>query len=58
MNADGVGQLRKIDVRMNADVYVDILNENLLGSLLAKGLDKEEIFYQQDNDPKHVSRKA
>jgi hypothetical protein len=58
MNAEGVGQLKKIDVKMNADIYVDILNENLLGSLSAKGLSKEEIFYQQDNDPKHTSKKV
>ena len=52
------GATQKIDVKMNADIYVDILNENLLGSLSAKGLSKEEIFYQQDNDPKHTSKKA
>jgi len=58
MNAEGVGQLKKIDVKMNADIYVDILNENLLDSLSAKGLSEEEIFYQQDNDPKHTSKKV
>jgi transposase len=58
MSADGVGELRKIDGKMDADVYVDILNTNLLGSLLETTLEKDEILFQQDNDSKHTSKKA
>ena len=58
MSADGVGELRRIDGKMNVDVYVDILNTNLLGSLLEITPEKSEILFQQDNDPKHLSGKA
>lgn len=53
----GVGQLVKIDGIMNADVYIDILNENLEVSLIQTGLENNFIF-QQDNDPKHTAKKT
>lgn len=52
----GVGPLHKIEGIMNADVYVNILETVLLPYA------EEEMplrwVYMQDNDPKHVSRKA
>lgn len=53
----GLGNLIKIDGIMTADVYIDILNENLEESLLKVGLEDNYIF-QQDNDPKHTARKT
>ncbi|KAG2758127.1 hypothetical protein P692DRAFT_20678911, partial [Suillus brevipes Sb2] len=38
--------------------YVDILNDHLLPSIAESGIDEEDIIFQQDNDPKHTSRRA
>jgi len=43
---------------MGADQYVDILKENLLPSMEESLLSMEECIFQQDNDPKHTSKKA
>lgn len=53
----GVGNLVKINGIMTADVYIDIINENLEESLLKLGLEDNFIF-QQDNDPKHTAKKS
>lgn len=42
---------------MTADVYIDIINENLEESLLKLGL-KDNFIFQQDNDPKHIAKKS
>jgi transposase len=57
-SARGVGDLVLIEGILNADLYVDILNDNLLGTLNWYGLEKSEITFQHDNDPKHTSRLA
>jgi hypothetical protein len=43
---------------MDADQYVDILNNHLLPSLEESGVGDDECIFQQDNDPKHTSKKA
>jgi len=43
---------------MDADQYVDILKENLLPSMEESSISMEECIIQQDNDPKHTSKKA
>jgi hypothetical protein len=43
---------------MNAEQYVDILNDHLLSSLAESGIDEEDIIFQQDNNSKHTSRRA
>lgn len=57
MSANGVGTIHFIDGIMNADVYVDLLEQNLKQSVSKLGLGRRFIF-QQDNDPKHTSKKA
>lgn len=57
MHASGVGQIAFIDSRINAEMYIDILLNNLELSAHSLGLGNDFIF-QQDNDPKHTSRKA
>ena len=54
----GVGQLHRITGIMNADVYVQILTKSLLGTLRSYGLNSRRVIFQQDNDPKHTSKKA
>lgn len=58
MGWDGVGRLAEVEGRMNADQYVDILEENLLPSLDEFETPTEDLIFQQDNDPKHTSKKA
>ena len=43
---------------MDADLFVVILEDELQGTLEYYNLKPEEVIFQQDNDPKHTSRKA
>ncbi len=58
MGWDGVGYACKIDGRMDADLYVSILEDELQNSLEDWGKTVEDVVFQQDNDPKHTSKKA
>ena len=58
MRWNGVGHLAEVEGRMNADQYVAILEEHMLPSLEESGISEEEVIVQQDNDPKHTSKKA
>lgn len=55
---DGPGYGTKIDGRMDTDLFVSILEDELLQSIEYYGKDLEDIVFQQDNDPKHKSKKA
>ena len=48
-------RLVRIEGKMNAAMYRDILDENLLQSVLDLRLGRRFIF-QQDNDPKHTAK--
>ena len=48
----------KIDGKMDSDLYCQILEDDLLSSLEWYDLEVGDIFFQQDNDPKHTSKKA
>ena len=52
--SSGAGNLVFIDGTMNAEVYRDILENNLLTSVKKLGMTQQWIF-QQDNDPKHTA---
>ena len=43
---------------MDADLYVSILKDELQASLRFWGKTLEEVVFQQDNNPKHTSKKA
>ena len=58
MGWDGVGYACKINARMDADLYVAILEDELQLSLGYWGKTSDEVVFQQDNDPKHTSKKA
>src|SRR5689334_2031768 len=58
MGWNGVGQLAEVEERMDADQYVVILEDHLLPSLKESGISRKEVIFQQDNDPKHTSKKA
>ena len=55
---DGPGRLHQVEGRMNAEQYCNILEESFLGTLSNKGLMLNDIIFQQDNDPKHTSKRA
>lgn len=58
MTAKGVGFACRIDGNMDAEIYVDILDNYLLQTIEYYKLDTNNIIFQQDNDPKHTSRIA
>lgn len=59
----GVGQIAFIEGRMDAQQYIDILDRSLVPTLDACSIlpgfpSRQELIFQQDNDPKHTSKKA
>jgi transposase len=58
MGWNGIGQLVEVEGKMNANQYVDILEDHLLPSMENAGFPMEDLIFQQDNDPKHTSNKA
>ena len=58
MGWNGVGQLAEVEGTMDADQYVSILEDHMLPSLQESGIPLERLIFQQDNDPKHTSKKA
>jgi len=58
MGWNGVGELAEVEGRMDADQYVDILDNHLLPSIEESGIVEGGCIFQQDNDPKHTSKKA
>jgi hypothetical protein len=56
--AKGVEYITRIDGGLNAELYVNILQDELMETLNEYGYKKEDIVFQQDNDPKHTSRLA
>jgi transposase len=52
----GVGYLCKIDNGLDAQLYQNILGDELLSTLGWYGMDKGSIIFQHDNDPKHTAK--
>ena len=55
---DGPGYACKIDGRMDGDLYVKILEEDLKASIDYYNKNPQKVVFQQDNDPKHTSKTA
>jgi len=58
MGWDGVGYAAKIDGRMDGDLYLQILKDELQNSLELYGLNPSDVIFQQDNDPKDTCKKV
>lgn len=54
----GPGYLCRIDGGLDADLYCNILQDELLRTITENNQSIEEIIFQHDNDPKHTSKKA
>ena len=54
----GVGFSCKIDETLDAELYSNILKEELMQTLEYYNLDINSTIFQQDNDPKHTSNLA
>jgi len=58
ITSQDVGRARRIIGTMKVSLYANILNNEFLQTLEYYGLEKENIVFQQDNDPNHTSRIA
>ena len=58
MSWEGVGYATRIEGRMDADLYVSILEDELQESIKYFKKRHQDVIFQQDNDPKHTSKKA
>ena len=58
MGWNGVGNLIEVEGKMDAEQYCEILEEGLVESFETLEMEEGEHYFQQDNDPKHTSKKA
>ena len=58
MTWEGVGMACKIDGKMDANLYTQIMEDELQQTLEHYGKTSDDIIFQQDNDPKYTSRLA
>jgi transposase len=55
---EGTGYAVKIDGRMDGDLYIKILEDDLQASIDFYNKTTDDVIFQQDNDPKHTCKKA
>ena len=58
MGWNGVGKLTEVEGKMDAVQYCEILEDGVVESFEKLEVEEEEWIFQQDNDPKHTSKKA
>jgi DDE superfamily endonuclease len=56
MTSQGIGNLCRIDGRLNAELYCKILDEDLKATISWYGLNSKDVIFQHDNDPKHTAK--
>ena len=55
---DGIGYATRIEGRMDADLYVSIMEDKLKKTLEYRGQTTDDVIFPQDNDPQHTSKNA
>jgi transposase len=55
---EGTGYAVQIDGRMDGELYIKILEDDLQASLNFYDKTTSDIIFQQDNEPKHTCKKA
>ena len=58
VTSKSVGTLHRIEGRMDAEMYTQILQSSLLSTLKKLRITKKYTHFAQDNDPKHKSKLA
>ena len=53
---DGVGYATRIEGKMDANLYVSIMEDELQQTLELWGKTTDDVVFQQDNDPKHQQK--
>ena len=56
MTSQGIGYLCKIDGTMDQHLYKSILEDELLQTIDFYNLEKDQVIFQHDNDPKHKAK--
>src|SRR4051812_23717970 len=55
MTAFGPGYLCRINENLTAEIYQQILNDELMKTISYYHLQQSNIIFQHDNDPKHTA---
>ena len=58
MGWNGLGKLIEVQGKMDAEQYCEILEEGVKESFETLEMAEDGCYFQQDNDPKHTSKKA
>lgn len=56
MTSNNLGMMCRIEGRMNQHMYKEILEQELIHTVLAYNMNPTSVIFQQDNDPKHISK--
>jgi len=58
MGWNGIGMLVEVQEKMNGEQYCNILEEGVIESFEKLEMEEGAQYFQQDNDPKHISKLA